>query len=363
MITPKHEHNLEQQLQSWLKRFPADVPVVVVPIYNAYNEVMVCVESLLATLPGDVPLLLLDDASTDERLPQTLSALPLGPRGQYGRKAVNSGFVGTVNLAFNACRPHDVVLVNSDVVVPPRWLERLRAAAYSYPDAASATPLTNSGTILSVPYRNQPTPELVAGLTLAEIDTRIARASLKLRPLLPTAVGHCVYFRRAALDKVGYFDPVFAPGYGEEVDFSQRALQAGFCHVAADDLFVFHKGGSSFAGTEQLPQLKLQQTHALIIHARYPHYRQSIIQAANNPTSPLAQALERARQAVLEESPAAPQVQPGFVQSSLLRSSRMIRLWQRRGFWPLFYELKEYVGWQLLQFKPVRLWWLKHKNY
>ena len=74
----------------------------------------------------------------------------------------------------------------------------------------------------------------------------IRERSLRIRPSLPTAVGHCMFVRRSALDLVGDFDPAFSPGYGEEVDFSQRCLRAGLSHVLADDVLVLHHGGGSF---------------------------------------------------------------------------------------------------------------------
>ncbi len=52
--------------------------------------------------------------------------------------------------------------------------------------------------------------------------------------------------RRSALELVGDFDEAFAPGYEEEVDFSQRCIRHGLSHVLADDVFVLHYGGGSF---------------------------------------------------------------------------------------------------------------------
>jgi GT2 family glycosyltransferase len=52
---------------------------------------------------------------------------------------------------------------------------------------------------------------------------------------------------RAALDAIGPFDAeAFPRGYGEENDFCQRAIRAGFVNLIADDTFVFHEGGMSF---------------------------------------------------------------------------------------------------------------------
>ena len=63
---------------------------------------------------------------------------------------VNGGFVATVNAGFRATGKSDVVVVNSDVIVGPGWLERLKATAYTSSTVATVTPLTNHGTVLSV---------------------------------------------------------------------------------------------------------------------------------------------------------------------------------------------------------------------
>ena len=290
-----------QELNTWLARFASASPVVVVPVYNAFDDVRECVESLLVTTPGTTPIVVIDDASTDSRLPQWGAALVAdqGDRLAYVRKPTNTGFVGSANLGFTAARPHDVVLVNSDIVLPERWLERLQAAAYPRTNVATVTPFTDHGTMVSVPYRNRPLNDLVDGLSLAETDARIEQASTLLRPTIPTAICHCTYFRRSALDAVGHFDEAFAPGYGEEVDFSQRALSHGFVHLVADDLFVYHKGSRSFDAAGQLRRERLQIAHDQLIHQRYPWYMPWMRAESQAMRSPLAQALTQARRALL----------------------------------------------------------------
>lgn len=283
----------------WLQGFSRDVPVVVVPVYNAFTDVLECMDSILAATPPAIPVLVIDDASTDARVYPALAQRSTEGQFLYVCKPTNSGYVGTVNLAFALCAPRDVVVVNSDVVVPPAWLERLRAAAYHRSTVATATPLTNHGTIVSVPYRNHPTGELVGGMTVEETDARIQATSLQLYPIIPTAVGHCVYFKRAALDVVGYFDEAFAPGYGEEVDFSQRAVLAGFSHVLVDNLFVHHKGSRSFESDGQDLRTRIQAAHEALIRGRYPWYADWSAQAATDTRSPLARAIERAQAALL----------------------------------------------------------------
>lgn len=287
------------QIRAWLHSFSNQVPVVVVPVFNAYEDVLECVKSLLKNTSPDVPILMLDDASTDVRIPQTFGGNSGTGRFFYVRKSENTGFVSTVNLAFASCVPRDVVVVNSDVVVPPHWLERLYAAAYARSNIATATPLTNFGTIVSVPYRNHPVALKEGESRVEEIDSRIQANSLRLYPIIPTAVGHCVYFKRSALDLVGYFDEAFSPGYGEEVDFSQRLVLLGFSHVLADDLFVYHKGSKSFGANGEKARQYIKSTHEGLVRRRYPWYTDWTTQVANDRESPLAYAIEQARDAML----------------------------------------------------------------
>ena len=62
---------------------------------------------------------------------------------------VNRGFVASVNHGFDVAAG-DVVVLNADTVVTEGWLDRLAAAA-SADDVATVTPLTNSGSICTLP--------------------------------------------------------------------------------------------------------------------------------------------------------------------------------------------------------------------
>jgi glycosyltransferase involved in cell wall biosynthesis len=109
-------------------------------------------------------------------------------------------------------------------------------------------------------------------------------------------VGHCIYVKRAALDLVGSFDPQFSPGYGEEVDFSQRCVARGFTHVAADDVLVWHEGGASFKRYPDIEQIR--GAHERLLRARYPYYEQAAVSASESDGA-LSRALGIARRALL----------------------------------------------------------------
>jgi GT2 family glycosyltransferase len=270
--------------------------VVCVPLFGGHDVFARCLERLGAHTPPDVPLLIADDATPEPRsreLADRLAAAGRLPQPLFwSRAASNLGFVENVNRAFAQTAPANVALVNSDVEVAEGWFDGLRDAALSAPDVATATALTNHGTIVSVPERNTPRSALPDGLGLDDAAARVRAASSRARPEIPTAIGHCFYVRRDALDRVGAFDPAFSPGYGEEVDFSQRCLAAGLRHVVADDVFVLHHGSASFG--DRADRVELQAAHERLIADRYPGYHAAVEAVAGDTGGLLARALDRA---------------------------------------------------------------------
>ena len=148
MVGTRVEHPLEDALGDaigqWLTGYDVRFPAIVVPVYNAFDDAIECLESLLFSC-SDAPILIVDDGSPDRRIKETFSRLARERGFFYACKPANEGFVATMNAAFAWAHPRDLVLVNSDVIVPPGWLERLRAAAYARTTIATATPLTYHG--------------------------------------------------------------------------------------------------------------------------------------------------------------------------------------------------------------------------
>jgi len=264
-------------------------PVVVVPVFGAAAMTARCLDSLFRHTPADVPILVADDATPGDEIAALLDELDeredVAHRVFVLRQPVNVGFVENVNSTFVAAAPGDAVVVNSDCIVGPEWLGRLRDAAYSDTNIATSTALSNQGTILSVvgwapTLSGPPDAEHVDAFAL-----EVARLSPRLRPRIPTAIGHCFYVRRDALDLVGPFDPIFSPGYGEEVDFSQRCILQGLSHVAADDVFVYHAGSGSFG------QTAIQEEHERMLLERYPYYHRAVREVAESTVTPLSRSL------------------------------------------------------------------------
>ena len=223
---------------------------VVIPVYRGLAATRACIGSVLRTVPPGTQVIVVDDASPDPALAAAMRTLAAAGRIRLLRLDANRGFPGAANAGMRVAAGCDVVLLNSDTIVPPGWLERLREAATSAPDIGTVTPFSNDATILSYPRVGAGNPAPNAGGTarLAQLALRVNRSALVE---VPTAVGFCMYIRRDCLDRVGLFrEDEFAQGYGEENDFCLRARHLGFRHMAHPGAYVAHHGGASFGAAK-----------------------------------------------------------------------------------------------------------------
>ncbi|MDD5404527.1 MAG: glycosyltransferase [Sulfuricella sp.] len=220
---------------------------VVVPVYRGYDETLRCIESVLENSQETrYELIVVDDASPEPGLAACLDDLAARRALTLLRNSSNLGFVQSVNLGMSLHPERDVVLLNSDTLVANDWLDRIRRCAYSAARVGTVTPFSNNATICSYPEfcAENVLPE---GVESSALDQMFRRVNHGKSVVIPTAIGFCVYIRRACLDQVGLFDAGnFGKGYGEENDFSMRASQQGWLNLLCADTFVYHAGGVSF---------------------------------------------------------------------------------------------------------------------
>ena len=243
---------------------------IVIPIYNAYDFVKLCIESVIKNTDlKKHTLVLVDDKSPDERIVPLLEDFVKNYSDLnivFKQNKENKGFVKTVNVGMENSEDNDVILLNSDTEVTKNWIEKIQECAYSQSRVATVTPLSNNATLASVPnamYDNV----LPEGYTLEEYAKLIEEISFKSFPQIPTAHGFCMYITRKAIKDVGLFDDVlFEKGYGEENDFSYRALNLGYKHLMCDNTFIYHKGTQSFSSEKE----EFVKSHIKVLMDKYP---------------------------------------------------------------------------------------------
>jgi O-antigen biosynthesis protein len=243
-------------------------PAIVVPIHNAPGQVGACIAALLKHTPGECRIILLEDASLDPLVDEVLAKYQDRPNIEVHRNECNLGFTRSVNRGIEIAGGSDVVLLNSDTEVTPRWLENLRLAAYSGERIATATPLSNNAGAFSapVPGKDNPLPDWLAFEDYARLITQLSERAY---PSVPTGSGFCMYMRRDCIDRIGSFDAqAFPRGYGEENDFCMRAARDGWMHVIDDATLIYHVRSASFGDARN----DLLRRGRAVLDRRYPDY-------------------------------------------------------------------------------------------
>jgi O-antigen biosynthesis protein len=259
--------------------FADSITPIVLPIYKNFDLVKICIESILENTRVPFHLILIDDASNDDTLDEYLSKIANNNKNvTLIKNKQNLGFIKSVNSAIPLLED-DFVLINSDVEVPPGWLERLLYPIKVSPQIASTTPFTNSGTICSFPDTLVDNP-LFEGHSLLSIDRRFQILGNQRYVEIPTGVGFCMGFSKQVVDKIGFFDEkTFGKGYGEENDWCLRAFKAGFRNILVPNLFVYHKHGGSFSTKEKEYLLKENLSK---LNNKHPEYNKLVSEYIEN---------------------------------------------------------------------------------
>ncbi|GIW05682.1 MAG: hypothetical protein KatS3mg060_0487 [Dehalococcoidia bacterium] len=196
----------------------------IVLFWNGAPFVTACLSSLLAQTLGNVEVILVDNASTDDtvRLIERTA-----PQSLLIRNDRNLGFAGGMNVGIRAARAPVVVLLNQDVVLDPDCLERI-AATFAEDDRTGAV-----GAKIYAPNRlvlqhagGYLEPPLALGhhYGYGELDVGQYDSPRDVEYVTGAVLG----LRRAALEEVGLLDEQFWPGYFEEVDLCRRLREAGW---------------------------------------------------------------------------------------------------------------------------------------
>lgn len=254
---------------------------IIIPIYNAFEDLKKCIASIFECTDLEKHrLLLVNDASPDERILPYIKSIE-SERVLVVENEKNLGFSGSINHGITESKNRDVLLLNSDTIVTKNWVEKILDCAYSDITIATVTPLSNNATLCSVPeFLKENT--LPAGYSLEQYAELIETVSLRLYPRIPVANGFCMLIKREVIEKIGLFDmETFERGYGEENDFCYRAEQIGYHHAMCDDTYIYHTGTTSFISDEKR---KYIEAHEKILNERYPEQNHAVaVHCRDNP--------------------------------------------------------------------------------
>ena len=244
---------------------------VIVPVHRDADAARCCVESVLAARQGTpFEIVVVNDASPEAGLVRWLRELAEQRRIRLLEQPVRQGFAAAVNRATALHRDldRDVVILDTCAEVANDWLDRLCRQASAGGDIGTVVPFANFGSVAGYPRSGAKNP-LPKGHTVASLDLLFRRANTGAAVSVPLSYGACVYVRRECLNSVGAFDSGPLGDNGVVQDFCLRATSAGFRHVLAADVFVWHRDVGSRAGDSK----ELAARTEAALDKLYPHYR------------------------------------------------------------------------------------------
>ncbi len=203
--------------------------------------------------------LIVVDNSSD---PETVELLENACRtAQFGemvlvRNKENVGWVKAANQGFDLSNAEYVCLMNNDILAGPGWLRNMVHTMESVPNAGIADPEGND-------------PKLQRRID--NIDTyarELASRNYGKFIEVESCSGFCMLIKRRVIDDIGIFDEIYESGYGEDADYCQRAIRAGYRCIRCNDAFVLHLGSRSFRKVPEL-QKRMHERNLAIFEERW----------------------------------------------------------------------------------------------
>ncbi len=220
-----------------------DLSIIIVS-FNAREDLERCLESLHSAPPAAPhEILVVDNGSTDG----SIDAARRWPDVRLIEVGSNVGFARASNLGIRASRGANLLLLNSDTVLPPAAGDRLLAELDRDRDVAVVGPR-----LVDADGR----AELSFGRMIGPLNElrqkRLARGraseALTRRRQFPDWVsGACLLVRRADAEAVGLLDERYFM-YTEDVDFCAAIRARGRRVLFTPEVEVVHLRGLSAAG-------------------------------------------------------------------------------------------------------------------
>jgi N-acetylglucosaminyl-diphospho-decaprenol L-rhamnosyltransferase len=206
----------------------SDVTAIVVT-FDSAHALPECLGALRA---DDVPVIVVDNASTDDTV-----AVAEGWGARVIRNAHNEGYGRANNVGARAADAEFILIVNPDCIVDKGAVAALVDAARRYPDAAFFAPqiLEPSGRVF---YQ----PRSLLATTLTNPDGKLVLPEGET--CAPFFSGACFLMRRDVFLKLGGFDDNIFLFY-EDDDLCRRVADSGSALIYVPQAVVRHGRGQS----------------------------------------------------------------------------------------------------------------------
>jgi len=250
---------------------------IIIVSYNARADLERCLASLHDPAP-QVPheIIVVDNASSDgsadaARRRTTVRVLD---------SAENRGFAAACNVGIRASRGRNLLLLNSDTIVPPGAIDALLKALEQHPEAAVVGPRlidADGRPELSFGRMISPLAEFRQKRLVVGHQRRRPRASRRVEELTqrvqwPDWVsGACLLVRRDDAEAVGLLDERYFM-YAEDVDFCAAIRARGRRILFTPSVEIVHARGRSAASAPAATRAAYRRSHVAFYEKHHPWF-------------------------------------------------------------------------------------------
>lgn len=227
---------------------------LIVPVYNALESTMRCLRAARQALGDGDQLIVVDDCS-DRYVSESLRDYCRQHRiFTYITMEENRGYLESCYSGLQAAEPkNDILLLNTDVVLPVKAIEKIKVALKKEPNIDLASPLlTNSSTLTLRP---------IPGHSLEILNNWIHNNTTPAFPSLITPEAHCLFISRRLINRLGFFERFLDGAFYQTCDLGMRARLHG-ARIACFDNWVAFQEPSALSG-EKTPDILHKRSQQL----------------------------------------------------------------------------------------------------
>jgi GT2 family glycosyltransferase len=215
---------------------PKPIVSALIVSHNVKDLLLQCMQALLASAEVPIEVVVVDNDSSDGSAAAVTAEFP---KATVLIQEKNIGYSRAANVGLERCTGRFVLLLNPDVMVDQQCVGRLADFLLTRPDAGAVGPrvLMADGKVDPNARRAFPVPSTLfyrtIGLSrLFPKSPRFGRHNMGFMDdsdahEIDAGTGDCLMIRRAALDRVGFFDPRYFM-FGEDLDLCYRLKLGGW---------------------------------------------------------------------------------------------------------------------------------------
>lgn len=249
--------------------------------HNVKELLLQCLRAFYATSDVPVEVVVVDNGSTDGSAAAVTAEFP---KATVLLEQKNLGYGRAANIGLERCQGRFVLLLNPDVTVDPQAVGRLCDFLMTRPEAGAVGPriLMPNGSLDPDCRRAFPVPS-----TLFYRTVGLSRLFPKSPRFGRYNMGHvdesdvhemdagsadCLMLRKAALDRIGFFDPRYFM-FGEDIDLCYRLKLGGWKVFYLPTARVAHH---KRAATSKAQRQALYERHRAMWTYHFKHHAKDV---------------------------------------------------------------------------------------